>query len=457
MLRQRWIREMLLSCVISLLLIFVMSTVAILDHTRVITEIVDAWNQLFRNVFFNPFSWLFLLIPWIIYRLGRYIYFGYCHAGISGLGRRTFYGLGIPVLVFLSVGYLLKNYRYSESNNYTWDRSVENNLGTVKDLFIKDSLQRGIHLFGRRSLASEEVDLLIKNNIEWVTLVPYGWQESTGSTSIGRSERSYKQFTSRDTMYLEQIQELKDYGLKIMLKPHIWMHRNSGGWRSEINFESEQDWNAWKQSYRKFILHYARMASLAGCEQFCVGTELHMVAKEQPEYWRRLIREIRSFYDGKLTYAANWYEEVEDVRFWDELDYIGIQAYYPLSEKNQPSVKLIMKGWKKHLNQIKSFHLKYNKPILFTELGYKSTLDAAKEPWTWVNSVSQFTKISTITQANCYEAFFRTFWDKSWFSGVHLWQWHTGQRGNRGRAEINFTPQNKPAENVMAKWYGQTR
>lgn len=51
---------------------------------------------------------------------------------------------------------------------------------------------------------------------------------------------------------------------------------------------------------------------------------------------RRLIRQIRRVYHGPLTYAANWSGEYKQIRFWDALDYVGIQAYFPLRHGRQP-------------------------------------------------------------------------------------------------------------------------
>ncbi|MDH3652612.1 MAG: hypothetical protein OEQ53_23170 [Saprospiraceae bacterium] len=187
---------------------------------------------------------------------------------------------------------------------------------------------------------------------------------------------------------------------------------------------------------------------------FCIGTELSRLSVEKTGFWRNLIQEIRSIYSGKLTYAANWHNEFEKITFWDDLDFIGIQAYFPLVQNNYPSIEQISKGWDKHFPAIESIHKKYNRKVLFTEMGYKSTADSAIEPWEWIEDSSDLDKLfSTETQVNCYEAFFKTVWDKEWFAGVHIWQLRSDYVADGGRNNLDYTPQGKPAENTIAEGF----
>jgi hypothetical protein len=96
------------------------------------------------------------------------------------------------------------------------------------------------------------------------------------------------------------------------------------------------DWSAWFASYERFILHYARLAEANGFEAFAVGTELGGTTSRTAD-WKRLIARVREVYPGKLTYCANWNGEPEAVGFWRDLDFIGIQAYYPLAGTDDPT------------------------------------------------------------------------------------------------------------------------
>jgi len=329
---------------------------------------------------------------------------------------------------------------------------VENHSDTVPPVHKKDKKQRGINVFGR--LDSLSLAELTKNNVEWITLVPFGGQSDYDSPSVRMGRDSLRQLR-RDSSLKRNIQIAHDAGLKVFLKPHIWMSDPSDGkWRSDIFPKHENAWMEWSESYRKFIVYYAKIAEENEVELFCIGTEFTRLTKVKPLFWKNLIADIRSFYSGELTYAANWYEEFEHVSFWKDLDYIGIQAYFPLTKNLNPSVAEIKKGWKPHLKTLEQMHKQFRKPILFTELGYKSTPDSAIEPWLWPSYDTNLVHpISNETQANCYEAFFKVVWHKRWFAGMHIWQWHTQGRRRRSAQKHGFTPKDKPAEDIIAKGF----
>ncbi len=105
--------------------------------------------------------------------------------------------------------------------------------------------------------------------------------------------------------------------------------------------------------------------------------------------WVELIQNVRKIYKGKLTYAAN-YDNYQEVDFWDQLDFIGINAYFPLrspTEDLPPKTELLAKfekNWKNiftKINQFKKNKNLKNKPLLFTELGYTYYPNSTVESW----------------------------------------------------------------------------
>ena len=313
--------------------------------------------------------------------------------------------------------------------------------------------QKGAHVFGIFDTAN--VQFLHRNNIEWVTVVSWAYQEDIHSPIVRHHNGDSLMIQRSDSIWLHQLSLIRSAGFNIFVKPHIWLDEPApGNWRSDIFPRNKEDWDLWKKSYSEFILRYAHLAQQAGAEMFCIGTELSRLSVEKPLFWRTLIQKVRKIYPGKITYAANWYQEFEDISFWDKLDYIGIQAYFPLVKNESPNLQEISEGWNQHLPSLKSVHSTFNRKIIFTEMGYKSTADAAIRPWEWLENIShQNPSFSPQTQANCYAAFFNRIWREDWFAGVHIWQLRSDVKEEDRTRNLDFSPQGKPAEHIIAEGF----
>jgi len=315
--------------------------------------------------------------------------------------------------------------------------------------------QRGAHVFG--FIDSSNIQTVKPLNLEWMALVSWGFQDDYNSPDIGHHNGDSVYIRASDSNWVKQIQLVRAAGYKVFFKPHVWVNEpTEGTWRSDIFPNDETSWQSWQDSYRDFILRYARVAEKGGAEMFCIGTEFSRLTVEKPEFWENLIHEVREVYSGKITYAANWHDEYEKITFWDQLDYIGIQAYFPLTTETNPSVESIAKGWEKYLPAMEAIRKKYRRNILFTEMGYKSTANSADKPWEWIeNPESSDAVFSAETQANCYRAFFKAVWNKPWFAGVYIWQVRSDFEGHNGKNDLDFTPQGKPAEAIIAREFGR--
>lgn len=279
--------------------------------------------------------------------------------------------------------------------------------------------------------------------VDYISLIVTQYQESTNSTEIKPTEQ-----TSTDASIKHVIRKAHELGIRVMLKPHIDLIGKYDGTycRSDIGFSNEADWQTWFKSYRKFILRYAKIAEKMNVEIFCVGTELEFTT-QRTDLWKAVIAEVRDAYKGKLVYAANW-DEYNKVGFWQDLDFVGIDAYFPLSYASTPSLDDLKNGWKKWLSEISNWHNRVNKPIIFTEIGYTSSTTAPSAPW----EVTTTGNADPETQAKCYQAFFETAWRSPWLAGVYWWKWDTNTKAG-GMANRQYTPQNKPAERIMEANY----
>lgn len=294
-----------------------------------------------------------------------------------------------------------------------------------------------------KSGSDESLEALTETGTEWVALVTTWYQDRFCTTDIYPTDK-----TPTDESIIHAIETIHELDMKVMLKPHLDL-RDKTGWRGEIECSSDHEWLEWFESYREFILHYARMAQENDVEMFCIGTELTYPATTKPAYWRKMISDVREVYDGYLTYAANWNNEYQDIKFWDMLDYAGIDPYFPLTNESEPDLEEIKEGWQKWFSDIKAWQQEIDKPVLFTEIGYRSSTNAAKAPWE--HKDPNFA-LDLQQQVDCYEALLQTFYEQDWFYGIYWWYWGTSTKMG-GRNDTGFKPQNKPVEETIAEWY----
>nr|WP_296698836.1 hypothetical protein [Algoriphagus sp.] len=307
---------------------------------------------------------------------------------------------------------------------------------------------KGVCWVGSRSpLEGKELRILKSTGANALSQTPFGWQSEVNSPEIRWEVNAERQWWGESAKGIQATHDSSQVlDIMNMLKPHLWVR---GSWPGEIEMLNEKDWELWFDNYSSFILDYAKLAEELKMPMLCIGTELEKTS-EREEDWRKVISQVRKVYTGKLVYAAN-FTEFEKIKFWDELDYIGVQAYFPLAEKHNPDLQELKSGWEKQLPKIEKVVRKYKKPVLFTEIGYCNTVDAAIEPWVWPNERKEI-EFSEKAQALCYEAFFETAWKKPWMAGVFFWKWYP----NRHDREPDFTPQGKEAELVMTKYFKES-
>jgi hypothetical protein len=86
--------------------------------------------------------------------------------------------------------------------------------------------------------------------------------------------------------------------------------------------------------------------------------------------WRRLIARVRAEFHGPLTYSAN-FDDWQAIGFWDALDFIGLSAYFALSERPDPSLAELEEGWERALAPLEQAERRWGRPVLLTEAGFR--------------------------------------------------------------------------------------
>jgi hypothetical protein len=284
----------------------------------------------------------------------------------------------------------------------------------------------------------------------WISITPFGYLSDRNTPEYLRY--SFGAGSENDESLIASFYHARELGMGVMLKPHILMRSFNFGWPGEIEMKNAQDWQLFFKYYLSWIRHYAMLAEIYGMDILCVGTELLRTSvPEHEQAWRHIIRQIKHIYRGPLVYAANWWLEYEHIQFWDELDYLGLNCYAPLSDREEVDEATLKAGAQKYVAVIERIARKYDKPVLFTEVGFTSTARNWQEPHKRDRGATPYMD----DQVRCYQAIFETFWQQDWCYGFYWWKWPTyveyGGRDNSG-----FTPAGKPAEEIVRKWYSKS-
>jgi hypothetical protein len=322
------------------------------------------------------------------------------------------------------------------------------NCQSIKTIQTTDKIKGITLVAARKPFANAPIQEVQVSKAQWIAVVPYGFTRVGTPTLKYESNGAYDWGESHEGVKVT-IDSAHKAGLKVMLKPQVWV---GGGWIGGLDFATDADWTQWENDYEKYILPFAKIADSTKVDLLCIGTEIKLSATKRPQFWRNLIAKTRAIYHGKLVYAANW-DEYPLITFWDKLDYIGIDAYFSLVPKATPSVSELAEAWKPHLTEIQTFQKQQKKPVLFTEFGYMPIDSCTYKSWE-IEKRRRGMPINELSQANAIDALFTVFWKEHWWAGGFLWKWFPEVKATEGRDMKDYTPQGKQAINVLQKWYG---
>jgi hypothetical protein len=295
-------------------------------------------------------------------------------------------------------------------------------------------------------------------------------------------------YTDSSSVIASTIAEANSHGLNVMVRPLIDFLDQSkigtysvGDWRSTYNPTNAATFFA---SYKSMIVSVAQLAQANGATSLSIGVELdQLTGPTYQSYWTDIITAVRAVFSGKLTYSSEWDDNqspwqglhglpagtgdlTTQVSFWSQLDYLGIDAYPPISGAASPTFSQLVAGWTQTptvtsthsttgtqslISYFASVATATGLPLIFTELGYESATDAASQPF----GTSTDTYDPSL-QSNLYAAFFEA-WRQSGsntLTGVYFWNWdpNAGEVGP-GHGP-NFSPQGEPAQAVVTANFG---
>lgn len=275
-----------------------------------------------------------------------------------------------------------------------------------------------------------------------MAIVPYtGINDINTPTPLYFSDNAGSE---NDDAVVHAVSMARDMGMYTLLKPQIYV---GGSWPGGIDMPTDAQWDKFHDYYYRWIRHYAFLAEIHEMDALCIGVEFTKATLSQPDAWREMIKKTRALYSGQLTYAANWGAEFEQIEFWDDLDFIGLNSYYPLSKKDNPTDEELRLQFDTVKTKIKKVYNQFKKPIVFTEIGFRSV----DTPWKNPHAEADDT-INEEAQSRSYEVIFEGIKDEPWCQGILWWKFpsYIEYRGEHNNA---FTPNNKLAEETVRDWF----
>lgn len=253
--------------------------------------------------------------------------------------------------------------------------------------------------------------------------------------------------TPSDEALRNVVTEIHRMGMKVILLTPL--HVFDGTWEGDIRPDNV---DAWFEGWREIILHYASLAEEIEIEVLLLGSEL-LTVDDETDHWRRLIREVRQRYSGKLSYSVNFwpnrdlFEKVMAMSYWSDLDYIGVTAYFELTKKTDPTLAELMAAWRgdRHgqdiVADVQSLIDRYGKPVIFWEMGYESKDGTNIRPWDFPEPGSA----DEGEQADAWLAFLQVFQAVPLFEGYGVFAENVGLP----QKAIGYNVLGKRAEEVL--------
>lgn len=270
------------------------------------------------------------------------------------------------------------------------------------------------------------LEAMIEVGADWIAIHPYARIEDDGTVRFRPLTG-----TPRPEWIERPLAQAHRRDMKLLVKPHLGYWGSGFAWRGEIRFDDPAARERFRRTYRAWIIDVAR--ATVDADGFCVGTELDAML-DQEAWWRDVIADVRAATPAPLSYAANW-THYREVPFWDALDVIGIQAYFPLTESTQPTEREIRTAWRRILDEVGAYGRERGQHVVFTELGYNRSYRTAARPWDDHTDGPDAEAI----QALCLRVALEEIEREPRVIGSFLWKWFPAPR-SAGRNFALATP-----------------
>lgn len=298
----------------------------------------------------------------------------------------------------------------------------------------------GLEVGYQAPTVDQQLGRLVGLGVDAVALMPFALQRRFDQPTMRYLNKSPGSENDAGMIHVARLAQAR--GMRILWKPHVYV--GGGSWPGDVAMTKPSEWQAWWLAYRRYVLHQAVLAAWSGADAFAVGVELGKTVDQEAE-WRALIELVRSVFPGLVTYAGNWWGDYDRVPFWDALDLIGVDAYFPLSSEAQATDEALLAGARRAVEELRQASVRFGKPVILAETGF------AARDGAWIAPHEEGGNHSDQAQARAYSAWLAALGRPSWLNGIFFWKVysHPSQPGN---LQPDFQFLDRQAESVVRRY-----
>ena len=270
-----------------------------------------------------------------------------------------------------------------------------------------------------------------------VSLIVPLYQSDAASSALALHTR----FSPTLELLADTIRAARRERLEVTVFPIVRLSNpGPGEWRGTL---APKNRGAWFKSYGELLGDLAAVAAQTGATRLVVGSELSTLDGDL-DPWRPLIERLRAVFPGKLIYSANW-DHYRDAKLFELVDEEGVVAYFRLREsvKEPATEAALVAAWRRHKDELLRWHGDHERPLVLTEVGYRSRAGSTVAPWDETSG-----GIPDLEEQRRAFAAFRQVWaGEPRLEGAYVWNWY----GWGGKDSVGYTPRGKPAEQEVRR------
>ena len=233
------------------------------------------------------------------------------------------------------------------------------------------------------------------------------------------------------------VQNLMKRGFRVLIQPYPYI---ADGKYAEVDWQPDAP-ATWFSQYEPILYRIAEYAEQQSVYGMYVATNLVHLEQYEDD-WSRVIQNVKNKYHGNVLFRTNWwktatwdnsttqaYQATLNRKFWQYVDIIAIAAYFEVTDEPNPSSEELQEDLHSTpiynrgqdiVSEIKAFNDKWNKPILFGELGLPPYSNAPSKPYN--SQMDTSATYSEITQSNWFDAWYKVFSQYDWWLGYSIFE-----------------------------------